>query len=235
MIESPQFEIIVAGTKTRELRYLDNLMPAMDQTMPTSCLLWDFGDTLCNERFIWGSGSRWQSFYETFEDNDIMEAWNKGEMNTADFADQTASHFELPPTEIVTHMTKCCKKIEYFEHTYAIFKESRLPQAIVTVNPDIFSNVIVPAYHLDQHCESIVTSWEEGTVDKRVLCATAIDRLSINCEIDYKNEEALLIDNRQDNIDAWRSIGGAGYLYTTDDQFLVDIQSGVDQLSDNQR
>jgi len=196
--------------------------------VPTSCLLWDFGDTLCDERFIWASGPKWQSYYETFDDNDIVDAWNKGEISIAEFAEQVSSHLELPPNDIVAHMNKCCGNIEYFEHTYTIFKESRLPQAIVTVNPDIFTNTIVPAYRLDQYCETIVTSWQEGTVDKRVLCARAIERLGISCG----NEQALLIDNRRDNIDAWRSVGGTGYLYTTDSQFLADIHSGIGELSE---
>ncbi len=32
------------------------------------CLLWDFGDPLCDERFIWRNGPEWMDVYETFDD-----------------------------------------------------------------------------------------------------------------------------------------------------------------------
>ena len=37
-------------------------------TTPIRCLLWDFGDTLCDERFIWSRGPAWIEVYATFDE-----------------------------------------------------------------------------------------------------------------------------------------------------------------------
>ncbi|MEJ2132431.1 MAG: hypothetical protein P8Y95_12645 [Gammaproteobacteria bacterium] len=123
-------------------------------------------------------------------------------------------------------MTRRCREIRFFEFTYAFFKARHLPQAIVTVNPDFFSEVIVPLCALDEPTSAIVTSWEERTVDKGALCAIALERMNLGCE----PSEALLIDNKQANVDAWIARDGVGYVYTTDDDFRRDAARGIDHL-----
>ena len=39
----------------------------MPRGKSVECLLWDFGDTLCDERFIWSSGPAWMAVYESFD------------------------------------------------------------------------------------------------------------------------------------------------------------------------
>ena len=102
-------------------------------------------------------------------------------------------------------MIERCNHIEFFAQTYAFFKARHLPQAIVTVNPDIFSDIIVPVCEFASSCDAIVTSWEERTTDKRVLGELAIDRLGLSCE----NGEALLIDNKPRMALARAAKGGA--------------------------
>ena len=133
------------------------------------CLLWDFGDTLCDERFIWSSGPEWMEAYETFAGDGVGAAWSLGEIDTREFAAELSKRMELDAESIVAHMIERCNHIEFFAQTYAFFKARHLPQAIVTVNPDIFSDVIVPVCELASSCDAIVTSWEERTTDKRVL------------------------------------------------------------------
>ena len=193
--------------------------------MNIRCLLWDFGDTLCDERFIWGSGPEWMTVYETFDDG-WADAWNTGEMNLAQFAEEASRYISMRPEEIVRHMIERCAHIEFFEFTYQFYKTKHLPQAIVTVNPDLWTDTIVPLHGFDQTADVIVSSWEEGTVDKRILCQLAIDRLKIDC----KPAESLLIDNKVANVEAWRQAGGNGYVYTTDEQFQRDIADGIDAL-----
>ena len=81
-----------------------------------------------------------------------------------------------------------------------------MPQAVVTINPDIFSEVVVPAYDLTARFDTIVTSWRENTVSKADLCETAIARLPWALDAG----SCLLIDNRLENIVEWRARGGAG-------------------------
>ena len=179
------------------------------------CLLWDFGDTLCDEKFIWSSGPEWMEVYETFDDDGVGSKWCLGEIDTLQFAEELAGRMNRSVDSIVEHMTKRCGSIQFFEKTYAFFKERHLPQAIVTVNPDLFSNVIVPICGFEEDCDVIVTSWEEGTEDKRILNKLAIERLALGCD----NAAALLIDNKKKNVDDWKSEGGAGYWFKGDQAF----------------
>lgn len=192
------------------------------------CLLWDFGDTLCDERFIWSSGPEWMEIYETFDNDGIGARWNLGEIDTNRFAEHLSQRMNKPAASIVAHMHECCQQIQFFERTYTFFKSRHLPQAIVTVNPDIFSEVIVPTCNFQNDCDVIVTSWEEQTDDKRILNRVAIDRLGLSCE----NSAALLIDNKKTNVDGWMGVGGAGYHFVGDEQFARDVAHGVDQMAE---
>ena len=193
-----------------------------------SALLWDFGDTLCDERFIWGSGPEWAAAFDRFAADGLGSRWNRGELDTLAFATELATRMGRPADAVIAHMRDCCQNIRFFPYTYAFFKARHLPQAIVTVNPDLFSEVIVPICGFDRDCDAIVTSWEEGTEDKRVLNRIAIERLGLDCP----NAEAVLIDNKLENVDAWRGIGGAGYHYRGDERFAADVSRGVDFLSE---
>jgi hypothetical protein len=191
--------------------------------MPVGCLLWDFGDTLCDERFIWGSSPDWMAIYDTF-DGGIGDRWCVDDLNTTSFAEELSHQMHLEPEAIVAYMTaRSTHHIDFYDYTYRYFRSRQVPQAIVTVNPDLFSEVIVPAHDLGSPCETIVTSWEEHTIDKSILCRLALERMEVECEY----SEALLIDNKQTNLEAWEHVGGPGYLYTTDLAFRRDVESGV--------
>lgn len=193
--------------------------------MQIRCLLWDFGDTLCDERFIWGSNPEWMEIYETFDEG-LGSSWNLGEINTREFANELAKRMDRSVDSMVAHLTERCHHIHFFERTYQFFKARHLPQAIVTVNPDLFSEIIVPLCEFAADCDAIVTSWEEETIEKNILNRLAIERMGLSCE----NGEALLIDNKRSNIDAWISIGGAGYHYENDETFYRDQIRGIDSL-----
>ena len=100
-----------------------------------------------------------------------------------------------------------------------------MPQAVVTVNPAAFRE-LANKLAFDEVTDSIVVSGEEKTIDKGVLCELALRRMPIACA----NECALLIDNKQSNLDAWAGHGGPGYLYTTDGIFERDVAAGIDGL-----
>jgi hypothetical protein len=192
--------------------------------MRVECLLWDFGDTLCDERSLWGATPEWMEVYRSF-DAGIGAAWNLGDLDTPSFVAELAKRMPLTEVEILAHL-KRTDLFEFFPFTYAFFRERHLPQAIVTVNPAFFSEVIVPGCALDKVTDAIVVSGEEGTIDKGELCRRALQRMNF----DRDPSHALLIDNKQANLDAWAGRGGAGYLYTTDSTFRHDVARGIDHL-----
>jgi hypothetical protein len=188
------------------------------------CLLWDFGDTLCDELSLWRGSPEWMEVYRSFDDG-LGAAWSLGDLDTRGFVAELARRMPLSETEILAHLNRT-DLFEFFPFTYAFFRDHHLPQAIVTVNPAFFCEVVVPGCALDEVTDAIVVSGEERTIDKGELCRRALQRMNVDCD----PSRALLIDNKRSNLDAWAGRGGIGYLYTTDSAFREDVAAGIDHL-----
>lgn len=188
------------------------------------CLLWDFGDTLCDELSLWRLGPEWMEVYRSFGDG-IGAAWSLGDMDTRGFVAELARRMPYSEEEIHLHLRRT-DLFEFFPFTYSFFRAHHLPQAIVTVNPALFTEVIVPGCSFDEVTDAIVVSAEEKTIDKGELCRRALERMKIGCV----PSQALLIDNKSENLESWADHGGIGYLYTTDGTFKKDLAEGIDGL-----
>jgi hypothetical protein len=189
------------------------------------CLLWDFGDTLCDELSLWRLSPEWMEVYRSFDDG-LGAAWNLGGLDTHSFVAELAKRMTLTEPEIRAHLTRT-DLFEFFPFTYAFFRARHRPQAIVTVNPVLFSEVIVPGCALDEVTDAIVVSASEKTIDKGELCRRALERMNLGCD----PSQSLLIDNKESNLVSWAKHGGIGYLYTTDRVFERDVSDGLDGLS----
>lgn len=192
--------------------------------MRVECLLWDFGDTLCDELSLWRASPEWMDVYRSFDDG-LGAAWSLGDLDMRGFVAALGKRMSLSEGEILAHLQRT-ELFEFFPFTYAFFREHRLQQAIVTVNPAFFSEVIVPGCALARVTDAIVVSAEERTIDKGDLCHRATQRMNFT----GGPSRALLIDNKQSNLDAWAGRGGIGYLYTTDAAFRRDVAGGIDCL-----
>ena len=193
--------------------------------MRVQCLLWDFGDTLCDELSLWRTSPEWMEVYRSFDEQDgIGAAWSLGDLDTHEVAQKLAERMTLSEAEIHAHLSRT-DLFEFFPFTYAFFRARHLPQAIVTVNPAQF-RAMAQGLAFDEVTDTIVVSAEEKTIDKGALCEIALQRIPIVCP----NARALLIDNKQSNIDAWARRGGIGYRYTTDAAFRRDVAAGIDGL-----
>jgi hypothetical protein len=215
----------LCGTGGRQLiaKPLDGECESL--TMRVQCLLWDFGDTLCDELSLWRTSPEWMEVYRSFDEHDgIGAAWSLGELNTREVAAKLAERMTLSEEEIRAHLSRA-DLFEFFPFTYAFFRARHLPQAIVTVNPAQF-RAMARELAFDEITDAIVVSAEEKTSDKGALCEIALQRMSIACA----QGRALLIDNKQSNIDSWVRRGGIGYRYTTDSAFRRDVASGIDGL-----
>lgn len=193
--------------------------------MRVQCLLWDFGDTLCDELSLWRSSSEWMEVYRSFGEQDgIGAAWSLGGLDTREVAARLAGRMSLSEAEIRAHLSRT-DLFEFFPFTYAFFRARHLPQAIVTVNPAQFRAMARElAFH--EVTDAIVVSAEEKTADKGALCEIALRRMPVACARD----RALLIDDKQSNVDSWVRRGGIGYRYTTDSAFRRDVANGIDGL-----
>lgn len=189
--------------------------------MTIRALLWDFGDTLADERWMlapMAGEPAWPTLYRAVLDADgLVGRLDVGKATTAEVARALASRCGSSLDAITAHMRACCRDLRFFPKAMELVRRRALPQALVTVNTEIFTEVVAPHYGLDRHFDAIVTSWQEGTADKAQLCEIARTRLDPN----LAPAECLLIDNLPQNIAAWRGRGGAGLHFTGEDALLA--------------
>lgn len=194
--------------------------------MAIGCLLWDFGDTLYDELSLWRGSEEWMAVYASFGDPEgIGAAWSLGEVTDEEVFARISQQFGLTLDAVRAHLARV-DLFQPFPFTIEFFRSAQMPQAIVTANPASFRR-LARDLDLDTHVETIVISGEEGSVDKAVLSALAIERMAGA----YAPSEALLIDNKRPNVDDWRAQGGAGYHYIDDATFRADVAGGIDGLA----
>jgi FMN phosphatase YigB (HAD superfamily) len=191
--------------------------------MMPAVLLWDFGDTLVDERWMRRAPAECPTWEAVWVDvmADHADDWNTGRVRTEEIFGVLADRSGMSAAAVGAHARRCCESIAFNETAWRVARERRLPQALVTVNPDLLAAVVVPAYGLDEVFEVIVTSSAEQTDDKSALCDIALDRLGFT----GPRSDALLIDNRLDLVQAWRDLGGAGYWFESDETFRADLPS----------
>lgn len=194
------------------------------------CVLWDFGDTLVDERWMLAplpGVPAWPAVWSRVAGGELAEAWNLGRISIPTVVDALAAELGIAAELVREHMRRCCERIEFFDAPLQIAKRSSLPQAIVTVNPDGFSELVVRPHRLERIFDLIVTSWEHGTLDKGFLGLEALRRLGGAIH----PSEALLIDNRAHHLDEWAARGGRGYLFRGPEPFAADLQSELRELA----
>jgi len=184
-------------------------------------LLWDFGDTLVDERWMLRAPAAYADWPSAWREVMTSHAddWNVGRASERDIFEALHARTGLSVDAIEHHAAECCRSIQFHPFAWQVATERRLPQALVTVNPDLFVSRVATAHNLGQHFDAVVVSCVEGTDDKSALCDIALDRLGFA----GPRSAALLIDNREDLCDAWRRSGGAAYRYRGDAAFVADL------------
>lgn len=144
---------------------------------------------------------------------ELADAWNIGAVRLPEIYATLADRTGMSVSAVEAHARDCCDRIVFHPAAWRVARERVLPQALVTVNPDLFADLIVDRHRLDDVFDVIVTSHAEHTSDKTALCQAALDRLEHHGD----RSRALLIDNRHDLIEAWRAAGGTGYWFQGDE------------------
>jgi hypothetical protein len=147
--------------------------------------------------------------------------WNCGRLTEHDIFRAISERTGLSLSAVVHHADACCRMIDFHAFTWQFVTERRAPQALVTVNPDLFVERVARWHQLDRHFDAIIVSCLEGTDDKHILCESALHRLGFKGD----RSAALLIDNRLDLTDAWKRAGGSAYHYRGDAAFRSDAST----------
>jgi FMN phosphatase YigB (HAD superfamily) len=192
---------------------------------PIRHVLFDFGDTLAREPFcvIAPTGARdWEaSVLATYAEEGLLDRWQVGSMEFSEVVVRVAARCGLDPERTRAAMLHDWRNLRFnptvLDFARQLGRAGRA--AIVTVNPAIFSEFIVPYYGFDQDFRVIVTSWEERELEKATLCEIGLRRLGADGAL----ESALLVDNRADCVDSFRARGGQAYLFKDDATFAYDL------------
>src|SRR5690349_10635487 len=118
----------------------------------------------------------WTAAWRDVVGGPMGRKWEVGVADADGIARAVAQRCDIGADVALAHMTARCRDLAFFPAAWTAACARALPQALVTVNPDVFS-IIVEHYELDLVFDTIVTSWEEGTSDKTELCDVARARL----------------------------------------------------------
>ena len=117
--------------------------------MTIHAILWDFGDTLVDETWMQSpmpGVSGWAAAWRTLgiDNPDLIRRWDLGEIGRVDIAKALSAALGVSIAAITAHMEACSRNMAFFPAVMEFSARSQLPQAIVTINPDIFTEVVVP-------------------------------------------------------------------------------------------
>ena len=150
-----------------------------------------------------------------FRDAAVMDAWLCGRLRLGDLADRLASAINRPHVEVLDFLRQGCTHLALNPVTHALarrIRHSSLKSALVTVNGDVFTDLIVHDQQLDSLFDVIVNSADAGQCDKSRLWPLAFRALGR--EIGYHN--SLLIEDNATQIALFRDLGGVAYQYDGD-------------------
>src|ERR1700722_18488640 len=96
-------------------------------------LLWDFGDTLADQRWMWPSPEGvpgWTARYQALPDSDLDERWNLGALTTSELMTASAPDIGATHESLMTHCDSRSRDVQFYEHAWAAARARVLPQAI---------------------------------------------------------------------------------------------------------
>lgn len=186
------------------------------------CIVFDFAGTLCSEGYF---HELEPEYYEAvgsilFGKNSSTWAdpWMTGELSSSDIADHLATLWPLSRDDILSSLRKGCSHMTFNPAVWEFAlrqHEAGLKLALVTVNADIFTEVVAPAHGLDKVFQVIVNSADYGHTCKEVLFRKAFELLGAG----YAFPNSLLIDDSEGAVDCFEKLGGIACRYAGDAAF----------------
>lgn len=190
-------------------------------------VIFDYGFTVSSEYYFNVPHPRipdWNALIQThvFDDKEFAGDWMHGRVGVDDIARMV--HRETGETcESVRHyLRQGCENLR--ENTAVVefarnLRRADTPIALVTVNFDVFSDVVVPAHGYSDLFPVIINSSDHGEIDKRKLWPVAFKKLGPG--IGYRN--CLLIEDSVKELGQFRAAGGQAIGYTNDAAFASQI------------
>lgn len=187
------------------------------------CIVFDFANTLSSDLYFQTQPEfcpNWRELFQkyVFSDKQRLTDWCTGKISTSDIASIMQKHIKIPIDTIIAEMYNGCKNISFNQAVWQFTESQRnigRKTALVTINMDIFTNIIVPFYGLDRIFDVIINSADYSTDNKLELWQVAYKLFDSN--ISYNN--SLLIDDSDKWVTEFRNCGGEAYRYKNDNEF----------------
>lgn len=183
----------------------------------------DFGFTLSSDYYFRELGPRYTERITELvfsRDSSISRRWMGGLVTSEDVAEYLSDHLDASAEDIYSALVRGCSRMSFNQAVWDFARDQKAEGrklALVTVNADIFRDVIVPSHGLDEEFDTIVSSsdFKSESPSKRPLWDAAFDALGP--EFRYAN--SLLIEDTRREVELFRKLGGMAYRYRNDSDF----------------
>ena len=90
--------------------------------MSYAVLLWDFGDTLVDERWMRRAPAGVPGWADVWDATmaDLADAWNVGATSSAAVYAALAERTGMGPDEVAAHAAHCCRQITFHEEAWRV-------------------------------------------------------------------------------------------------------------------
>lgn len=187
-------------------------------------VLFDFSGTLSSGRYFAPLGQHALDAISelVFGNNSIhwADPWMKGELTSDDIASYLAQKLGKPKERIVSALHEGCSTMELnpaVQYFAAQQRAGTRKTALVTMNMDVFSDIVVPAHRLDCLFDLVLNTADYRTLDKSILWRKALSEFGP----EYSFATSVLIDDSPRMISHFRSLGGQAFQYEGDESFQM--------------
>lgn len=192
------------------------------------CVIFDFAGTLCSEPYfkLLDQESRNAVGELVFGKNSEAWAdpWMRGDICSRDVAEYLSRHLPYSAAEIVSVLSEACSRMTFNSavYDYAVsLRQSGIKTALVTLNMDVFSAVVVPEHKLDKIFDIVVNSADIKTLKKDELWELSFERLG-----GFRYTDSLLIDDATNWCETFQRRGGVAYQYEHESAFRNWLKHG---------
>ena len=86
--------------------------------MTLACVLWDFGDTLADERWMLEAPDGfpdWPRAWSDLAGGALADRWNRGEIGDREVIVAVAERLGMSEGDVRSHTQRCCDRIRFLE------------------------------------------------------------------------------------------------------------------------
>jgi len=193
----------------------------------------DFDGVLCDDRFWRGMGTadydRIQEFL-ILGNRPMMDRWMRGGHSSEEINAYLSEHLDIPYEKLWEVFVNDAKTMNISPEVLSAIGHlrSRYHTVLITVNMDSLERFTVPAHRLDTYFDVIVNSYNDGRFKSEEGGQQFLDTAnSLRASIEF----SYLIDDRDNNCEIFKSLGGCALKVDSDHSTLKHLQALLAQNS----